>query len=141
MASSSRSRRTRRSTTPPWINSLPIPDPRTWPAAEKERFCELTGTSDPLDVFFFNFGQESALFLHDAVTAAALLDVDPDGWHIEQGFPVYRFPSQQIEEYAQRLAAYGYTPKMIRMGSIPAKIRPRAEVIDIGSFKQGQDNR
>jgi hypothetical protein len=136
--------RLRASWTSAAIGSLPIPDPRTWPAGARERFREMTGECGPLDVFIFTSGPVASFYLHDAVTAAGILEVDPSGWHTEDGYPALHFPSSEVEEYSRRLTACGYAVRVIEMAGGGAengvKAAP-APVIDIASARRGEGPR
>ena len=125
--------------TPAAIGDLPIPDPRTWPAGVRERFHELAGDCGPLDVCIFVFGSTAAFYLQDAVTACGILDVDPSGWHTEDGYPAFHFNSERVEEYSQRLAACGYTVRLVEPEArckTTAGSAARAAVIDIASARR-----
>lgn len=98
--------------TPAAIGSLPIPDPRTWPAGVRERFRELRGDCGPLDVSIFVSGPVASMYLQDAVTAIGILAVDPSDWHTEDGYPALQFDSEKIGEYSQRLTACGYAVRI-----------------------------
>ncbi len=90
------------------IGMLPIPDPRFWPNEIREWFEGVVGQCGPLDVYVFNHGKIAALYLQDAVTAAALLEVHPSEWHTERGYPAYFFDPARIGEIQHRLGIVGY---------------------------------
>lgn len=69
--------------------SLPIPDGRAWPEDVRVWFHKATGECGPLDVFIFNHGQVACMYLQDAVTAAAILEVDASEWFTERGYPIF----------------------------------------------------
>jgi hypothetical protein len=71
------------------IGMLPIPDRRHWPGEIRTWFRNATGECGPLDIFIFAYGQVGGLYLQDAVTAAAVLEVDASEWHTARGFPVF----------------------------------------------------
>jgi hypothetical protein len=124
---------------PAAIQDIPIPDPRTWPAGVRERYRELAGDCGPLDVVIFVFGRIAAFYLADAVTACGILDIDPSGWHVEDGFPAYHFSSGRIEEYSRRLTACGYAVRIIEPGGHDERAAagaPRAAVINIASARR-----
>src|ERR1017187_5362963 len=142
MACSSNVRRMRRSATwmPASLGILPIPDPRTWPPAARERFRKLTGDCGPLDVFIFTSGPAASMYLQDAVTGVGILDVDPSGWHVEDGYPAFHFDAKSVEEYSRRLTACGYAVRVVELaghGAGGAGNATRAEVIDIASARRG----
>ena len=124
---------------PTALGSLPIPDPRTWPTGVRERYRELTGDADSLTVFIFVSRGTGALFLQDAITGAGVLDVDPCGWHTEDGYPVLCFDSGRVEEYCQRLSACGYVVRVIEPEERAERTTgsaARAAVIDIATARR-----
>lgn len=90
------------------IGALPIPDPRTWPSEIRTWFRNAVGEWGTLDVFVFNCGSVAACYLHDAITAGALLAVTGDEWHTEGGYPAFVFDPVRIGEIQRRLGSAGY---------------------------------
>ncbi len=118
------------------MGTVPIPDPRTWPAGVRERFRELAGDCGPLDVCIFTSGLAASMYLQDAVTAVGILDVDPSEWHTEGGYPAFHFDARSVEEYSRRLTACGYAVRVVKLaghGAETAENAVRAEVIDISA--------
>ena len=127
--------------TPGALGRLPIPDPRTWPDGVRERFHELTGDCSPLDVFIFTSGPAASMYLQDAITGVGILEVDPSGFHVEDGYPALHFPSNDVEEYSRRLSVCGYSVRVVEMAGQnagSAANRARAAVVNIASARNGQ---
>ena len=124
------------------IGDLHIPDPRTWPAGVRERFCELRGNCGLLDVSIFVSGPTAAMFLSDAITAAGVLEIDPSEWHIEGGYPALQFDSKKLGAYGQRLTACGYVVRSLEPtehSERTAGSAARTAVIDIASARRGRN--
>ena len=119
---------------------LPIPDPRTWPAEIKDWFCGAVGEWTPTDVFIFDQGQVASLYLHDAITAAAILEIDVSEWHTERGYPAFFFDPQRIGEIQHRLGLYGYTVHVLEPSQQENQFRKRkrASVVSIASAREKQ---
>jgi hypothetical protein len=119
---------------------LPIPDPRTWPAGVRRRFRELAGDCGPLDVCIFTSGHVASMYLQDAITAVGIFDVDPSGWHAEDGYPAFHFDARDVEEYSRRLTACGYTVRVVALAGNGAETAGntarRAEVVEISSARR-----
>ena len=120
------------------IGVLPNPDPRFRPAEIRAWFRNATGVCGPLDVFIFDSGQVGAMYLQDAVTAAAVLPVDASEWHTERGFPAFIFDAARIDEIRQRLDGSGYTVRVLHSTAEQKRSvkRRRAPVVDIGSARK-----
>jgi hypothetical protein len=128
----------RRGKTPAQIGVMSVPDPRTWPEEVRAWFRAATGECGPSDVFIFDHGVVGALYLQDAITAAAILDISISEWHTEQGYPVFTFVPQRIGEIERRLGLCGYTVHILQQaenGRQPQKHR-RAPVISIASARK-----
>lgn len=95
------------------IGVLPIPDPRTWPEEIRAWFRKATGECAPLDVFIFNHGQVACLYLQDAITAAAVMEIDISEWHTERGYPVFVFDPGRIGEVQHQLGIVGYEVRVL----------------------------
>ncbi len=115
------------------IGMLPIPDPRTWPTEIRTWYRDAVGECSPLDVFLFNHGQMGAAYLQDAITAAAVLEVDPSEWITERGFPVFMFSLAKIGEVERRLSMCGYTVHVVETagGQKKRSKQRRAPVVSI----------
>ncbi|MGA2266931.1 MAG: hypothetical protein ABSH44_00550 [Bryobacteraceae bacterium] len=106
----------------------------------------MTGGAGPLDVFLFDHDRVAALYLQDAVTAAAILDIDPSEWHTERGYPAFVFDAARIGEIQRCLDICGYNvnvlePKGERRQPGSRK-RARVLSISIGHQKmQGEETR
>ena len=62
---------------------------------------------------FFSANQSVEMYLADAMTALGILDVSPDEWHTDQGYPVFVFEPGRITEiqlraFCLRLLTRGY---------------------------------
>ena len=97
------------------ISGLLIPDPRTWPEEIRSWFRGATSDGGPLDVFIFNHGRLGCLYLQDAVTAAAVMDIDISEWHTERGYPVFCFHADRIGEVQHRLGIMGYKVHVLEL--------------------------
>jgi hypothetical protein len=119
------------------IGILPIPDARTWPLEIRTWFHNAVGEAGPLDVFIFNHGQVAALYLQDAVTAAAVLDVHIEEWHTERGYPVFVFDPGRIDEVRHHLGLCGYVVRVLEPadGRRPHARRKPAAVVNISSAR------
>jgi hypothetical protein len=117
---------------------LPIPDPRTWPTEIRTWFRDAAGECGPLDVFIFNHGKIAALYLQDAVTAAAILEVGASEWHTERGYPAYFFDPQRIGEIQHRLGVCGYTVHCLEPAGQQKQPRKRkqAPVVSIACARE-----
>lgn len=136
MASSSNIRRIgikRQSGTSAGLGFLPVPDPRSWPEEILTWFRKATGECGPLDVFIFNHGQVAALYLQDAVTAAAVMEIDISEWRTERGYPVFCFDPERIGEIQHRLGIVGYEVRVLEPAEQQkqAKQSRRAKVLNI----------
>jgi hypothetical protein len=123
------------------IGALPIPDPRTWPDGIRVWFRDAVGECGPLDVFIFNHRRLAALYLQDAITAAALLDVDAAEWHTERGYPVFCFDPARIGEIQHRLGMCGYAVHIVGMGEQQTQQHPkrkRGSVVSIATAREMQ---
>src|SRR4051794_20561330 len=87
---------------------LPVPDPRTWPAEIRAWYRAAVGACGPCDVFVFDYGRYSAMYLQDAVTAAAVIEIDLSEWHVEQGYPAVICDPERISEVERYLGLVGY---------------------------------
>lgn len=105
--------------------SLPIPDGRAWPEDVRVWFHKATGECGPLDVFIFNHGQVACMYLQDAVTAAAILEVDASEWFTERGYPIFCFDPKRIGEIQHRLGIVGYTVHVLEPAEGPKRPSPR----------------
>jgi hypothetical protein len=122
--------RGQRSGIPSGTGVLPVPDPRTWPDYIRVWYRQATGAANPLQVFIFDHGPMAALYLQDALTAAAILEIDPGEWCVEAGYPVFVFAPARIPEIRRRLSAAGYQISVLvhaerlqeREGYRPAKV-------------------
>ena len=116
-------------------SSLPIPDPRQWPAHARAWLREVKGeNAGPWDVAIFHSSLLAAMYLEDAVTALGILDVEPSGWDVDGGFPIFAFDSRRVDEYSQHLTACGYVVRVFEpIGKAQKSIRQlsRAPVVDI----------
>ena len=86
-----------------------------------------------MDVFIFKHGQFACLYLQDAITAAAVMDVDISEWHIERGYPVCVFDPGRIGEIQHQLGIVGYEVRVlepVEQQAQPRK-RKRARVLNI----------
>lgn len=115
------------------IGALPIPDPRTWPGEIKTWYQGAVGECGPSDIFIFDAGQVAAMYLHDAVTAAAVVEEAASGWHTEDGYPALCFSPGRITEIQDRLEALGYSVHVHEPANqqTPPRGRKRAAVVDI----------
>ena len=136
MGCSSKIHRIRRgsaSSLPPAIGSLPIPNSLIWPQEIRDWFRDVLGESGPFTVLIFHRGNLGGMYLQDAVTAAALLEVEDAEWHTEGGYPAFEFPAEKIAAFERRLTLCGYSVRIVPMTTSGTEVRAhsRAEVIDI----------
>jgi len=125
------------------IGMLLLTDPRHWPAEIRVWFNNATGAHGPLDVFIFDSGQVGAMYLQDAITAAALLQVDASEWHTERGFPAFVFDRARIGEISHRLGICGYHVHVLEPATTASKSPKRkrsAAVVSIaGARREAQE--
>jgi len=126
----------RRSSGASSIGALPIPDPRTWPDEIRARFRNAAGECGPLDISIFDYGQVAACYLADAITCAAMLEVDPSEWHTERGYPVFCFHPERIGEIQHRLGVCGYTVHVLSPEEHRKQPRKRGAVVSIASARE-----
>jgi hypothetical protein len=94
-----------------------------------------------LDVFIFTSGPAASMYLQDAITGVGILEVDPSGFHVEDGYPALHFPSNDVEEYSRRLSVCGYSVRVVEMAGQnagSAANRARAAVVNIASARRGR---
>lgn len=142
MASSSKVRRIGKHTgTCAGVGFLPVPDPRVWPEEIRTWFRNTVGQWGPSDVFIFDEGAFACMYLQDAVTAAAVLDISVSEWHTERGFPAFCFESARIGEIQHRLGNIGYQVHVLKPETQTRKDTPdkhrRAEVVEISVGSKG----
>jgi hypothetical protein len=76
------------------------------------------------------------MYLQDAVTAAALLNVEESEWHTEGGYPAFDFPAEKIAAFDRRLTLCGYSVRIVPLTSSGAPVRrTRAEVVSIAEAR------
>ncbi len=125
-----------------YTGALPIPDPRAWPAEICSWYKGITGKCGPRDVFIFQRKAVGEMYLADAVTALGILDVRPDEWHTEDGYPVFIFERSRIADFQLRLAGCGYSPRILvevaRTAADQTKKRGRADIVDISRAGGGK---
>jgi hypothetical protein len=97
---------------PPKIESpygvFAFPDPEAWPASVIGWFERVTGCPGLHDLFIFDYGESSAMYLEDALTAAATLPLAPGEWFAEYGYPAVIFSSSKIGQHRRTLENEGY---------------------------------
>jgi hypothetical protein len=79
------------------------------------------------------------MYLADAVTALGVLDVLPDEWHTDEGFPVFRFNRAKVEEFRIRLSLCGYNVRVlmeIDPRVAPLEVKRRGRVMDISTGRK-----
>jgi hypothetical protein len=122
------------------VSKFPIPDPRLWPNSIREWLRGVKGADARWnDVVIFDCGDCGALYLEDAIIAAQLVDANPAGWNVDEGFPCLVFDSSLIGECERLLSARGYRVRVDgseQQPKKPAKRRRRAKVIDIAAARQ-----
>ena len=120
-------------------SSLPIPDPRWWPVNVRAWLREVKGEhAGPWDVAIIAVGQSAAMWLEDAVLALGILDVEPAGWNVDGGYPIFAFNSGRIEEFSQCLTACGFGVRVfapIRKEQKVTRQSSRAQVVDIATAR------
>jgi hypothetical protein len=85
-----------------------FPDPRDWPADAVRWFERVTGSRELRDVFIFDYGDVSAMYMEDSLTAAATLPLVRAEWFTERGFPAFVFSSRKIGQHRRDLEDAGY---------------------------------
>jgi hypothetical protein len=114
-------------------SALPAPDPRLWPDYIRTWWREATGACSPLDIFIFDFGANACLYLQDAITAAATMEIDASEWHIDDGYPVFIFEAGKLPAIQRQLGSMGYNVRILVPGERPPDSgkRTRAKVLNI----------
>ncbi|HEY9142114.1 MAG TPA: hypothetical protein VIN93_14550 [Bryobacteraceae bacterium] len=118
------------------IGMLPIPDPRHWPAEIRRWYRDAVGKCGPLDVFIFNSGQVGALYLQDAITAAAVCKVNVSEWHTERGFPAFIFDAGRVAEIQHQLDQCGYKTHIVETAGKRSSKQRRAPVVSIACARR-----
>lgn len=110
-----------------------MPDPSGWPEEIRTWFRSATGGCQALDIFIFNYGRLACLYLQDAVTAAAVLEIDASEWHTERGYPVFVFDAARIDEIQRQLSICGYDVHVLEPSDKPKRPggHKRAKVLSI----------
>jgi len=125
---------------------LPVPDPAGWPADPRRWFLAAIGERGPLDIFFFDFGEDFLFaFFEDAVTCLGVFDVLPSEWSVSDGYAVFRFHRRLLRDLAELLSGCGLRPFRVSFKDTPVTIPGSARripffrnVVDIAA---GQDRR
>jgi hypothetical protein len=121
-------------------SKFPIPDPRLWPSSIRDWLRRVKGADARWnDVVIFDCGDCGALYLEDAIIAAQIIDANPAGWNVDEGFPCLVFDSALIGEYGRLLSARGYRVRVDGSEQQPKKATKRrrcAKVIDITTARQ-----
>jgi hypothetical protein len=129
---------------PAEILGYSIPDPAGWPEETREWYVEVTAewAQGPSDIFIFQTGGHCRIVLQDAISVVGLagaLNIAPEEWTTESGYPEFSFSVSRLAEVVRILESARYRVKILfRLEAQPLDTPWHREPADIAGANKGR---